>query len=394
MDQDAKVERLLEMLRRAAEQLPEETAKDAKRILSKDSFIQELKKNASSKEEGIAADCEWIVQAMDNLIWGRQIASGKKQQIYEIFNVLLSEMEGIYHISVRRPMEPEPESKQEESKLIRLVKELHGPDGFGCKNKDLITDLDVKKKMMYNYRQRLNGAPDQEPWMLGNQRVRTKVETRYEGHEMYVYTPDTLHPVVLQLNMTQAAFLMKALGRACDSDFLGKEIAENIAGEIWHQMSPYGKKQIRKQFIEESRITKCTGYQESSEVDEAEKFGKFLLRLEQQYDDPVEGFEREAEQLKRFEYQEIKNHDNSLNVMYALKSGDGMEHSYTILCKDQSVFRHCRFYLDRAERPGTLRIVDEKMFERQHGDSNKIMDRHWGKLIEIEDIQKIEIDKW
>ena len=247
---------------------------------------------------------------------------------------------------------------------------------------------------MYNYRQRLNGAPDQEPWMLGNQRVRTKVETRYEGHEMYVYTPDTLHPVVLQLNVTQAAFLMKALGRACDSDFLGKEIAENIAGEIWHQMSPYGKKQIRKQFIEESRITKCTGYQESSEVDEAEKFGKFLLRLEQQYDDPVEGFEREAEQLKRFEYQEIKNHDNSLNVMYALKSGDGMEHSYTILCKDQSVFRHCRFYLDRAERPGTLRIVDEKMFERQHGDSNKIMDRHWGKLIEIEDIQKIEIDKW
>ena len=68
MDQDAKVERLLEMLRRAAEQLPEETAKDAKRILSKDSFIQELKKNTSSKEEGIAADCEWIVQAMDNLI--------------------------------------------------------------------------------------------------------------------------------------------------------------------------------------------------------------------------------------------------------------------------------------------------------------------------------------
>ena len=158
MDQDAKVERLLEMLRRAAEQLPEETAKDAKRILSKDSFIQELKKNTSSKEEGIAADCEWIVQAMDNLIWGRQIASGKKQQIYKIFDALLSEMEGIYHISVRRPMEPEPESKQEESKLIRLVKELHGSDGFGCTNAHLKDVLKVKDKMMYNYRQRLKGA--------------------------------------------------------------------------------------------------------------------------------------------------------------------------------------------------------------------------------------------
>ena len=35
MDQDAKVERLLEMLRRAAEQLPEEESENAKRILSK-----------------------------------------------------------------------------------------------------------------------------------------------------------------------------------------------------------------------------------------------------------------------------------------------------------------------------------------------------------------------
>ena len=34
MDQDAKVERLLEMLRHAAEQLPEESMKDAEKLLS------------------------------------------------------------------------------------------------------------------------------------------------------------------------------------------------------------------------------------------------------------------------------------------------------------------------------------------------------------------------
>jgi len=44
MDQDAKVERLLEMLRRAAEQLPEEEAENAKRILSKKKRMKALLK--------------------------------------------------------------------------------------------------------------------------------------------------------------------------------------------------------------------------------------------------------------------------------------------------------------------------------------------------------------
>ena len=46
MDQDAKVERLLEMLRRAAEQLPEEEAENAKRILSKKLLRKKLKTEA------------------------------------------------------------------------------------------------------------------------------------------------------------------------------------------------------------------------------------------------------------------------------------------------------------------------------------------------------------
>ena len=46
MDQDAKVERLLEMLRRAAEQLPEEESENAKRILSKKLLRKKLKTEA------------------------------------------------------------------------------------------------------------------------------------------------------------------------------------------------------------------------------------------------------------------------------------------------------------------------------------------------------------
>ena len=47
MDQDAKVARLLDMLRRAAEQLPEEEAENAKRILSRKLFQKHLKQRVS-----------------------------------------------------------------------------------------------------------------------------------------------------------------------------------------------------------------------------------------------------------------------------------------------------------------------------------------------------------
>ena len=65
MDQDAKVERLLEMLRRAAEQLPEEEAENAKRILSKKLLRKKLEseleiKDTDSLGDDLKADCGLI----------------------------------------------------------------------------------------------------------------------------------------------------------------------------------------------------------------------------------------------------------------------------------------------------------------------------------------------
>ena len=56
MDQDAKVERLLEMLRRAAEQLPEKEAENAKRILSRKLLRKKLQlqiEAVDSKDEDL-----------------------------------------------------------------------------------------------------------------------------------------------------------------------------------------------------------------------------------------------------------------------------------------------------------------------------------------------------
>lgn len=76
MEQDAKVERLLEMLRRAAEQLPEEESENAKRILSKKLLRKKLEseleiKDTDSQGGDLKADCGLISDAMGKTLDGQ-----------------------------------------------------------------------------------------------------------------------------------------------------------------------------------------------------------------------------------------------------------------------------------------------------------------------------------
>ena len=70
MDQDAKVERLLDMLRCAAEQLPEESMKDAEKLLSGRLLSKSLVKLAAELTgNDIKSLCDLISEAMDLTLW-------------------------------------------------------------------------------------------------------------------------------------------------------------------------------------------------------------------------------------------------------------------------------------------------------------------------------------
>lgn len=144
MDQDAKVERLLEMLRRAAEQLPEEEAENAKRILSKKLLRKKLKseleiKDADSLGDDLKADCGLISDAMGKTLDGQPGSIEHKQRLWEVFDVWLAVMEKEYGFSISRPLRPFLES--EDGKLIQLLKGLHGIDGLGCEREPLCIRL-------------------------------------------------------------------------------------------------------------------------------------------------------------------------------------------------------------------------------------------------------------
>ena len=158
MDQNAKVERLLEMLRRAAEQLPEEEAETAKRILSRKLLRKKLQlqiEAVDSKDEDLELDCRLISGAMNETLEGQPGSIEHKQRLWEVFDVWLAVMEKEYGFSISRPSRPFLES--EDGKLIQLLKGLHGTDGLGCEREPLRAEA-------YLYNKGTQGCLERSCW--------------------------------------------------------------------------------------------------------------------------------------------------------------------------------------------------------------------------------------
>ena len=381
MDQDAKVERLLEMLRRAAEQLPEEEAENAKRILSKKLLRKKLEseleiKDTDSLGDDLKADCGLISDAMGKTLDGQPGSIEHKQRLWEVFNVWLAVMEKEYGISISRPSRPLLES--EDGKLIQLLKGLHGTDGLGCEREPLRDKIGVKEKTLRTYLKRLNGDLEDEPWTLGGQRVSTDVKIRKDGRKRYTYTPDTLHPIVMQLNITQAAYLLKSLGIAYDSHCYGNDLSADLAYGIWSQLSPYAKKRIREAYVSEDRVTRYVN-RNAAEEKEAKAFGEFLNKMEWKAEHWVDEFFTETEMLNRY--------DDGIDLMLALKDARyGMEHVYTIQCKDK-IFPKCRFYFISRYQPFEIAVVDEAQYQKLGKDY--ILKEKIGERVMLDEILKV-----
>ena len=381
MDQDAKVERLLEMLRRAAEQLPEEESENAKRILSKKLLRKKLEseleiKDTDSQGDDLKADCGLISDAMGKTLDGQPGSIEHKQRLWEVFNVWLAVMEKEYGFSISRPLRPFLES--EDGKLIQLLKGLQGTDGLGCACEPLCDTIGLLEISLRSYLKRLNGDIEDEPWTLGGQRVSTDVKIRKDGRKRYTYTPDTLNPIVMQLNITQAAYLLKSLGIAYDSRCYGNELSADLAYGIWSQLSPYAKKRIREAYVSEDRVTRYVNRSEEEEK-EAVAFGAFLDKMEWKAEHWVDEFFTETEMLNRY--------DDGIDLMLALKDARyGMEHVYTIQCKDK-FFPKCRFYFVSRYQPFEIAVVDEAQYQKLG--KEYILKEKIGERVMLDEILKV-----
>lgn len=138
---------------------------------------------------------------------------------------------------------------------VELVRLLH--DRKGLTKRELADRLGVSSKTVQNDLRRL------DPSLCEENPKKAPEPLRAAGHEMHVRircdevpgshgdrrysTPDTLHPLVLQFNVTQVAAVLIALQQAYDNGFYGTYCLES-AMDIWFQLTPYCRSRIEKIF--------------------------------------------------------------------------------------------------------------------------------------------------
>jgi len=153
---------------------------------------------------------------------------------------------------------------------VCLVKELH--DRKGKTKKELIDALSpspnklITAKTIQNNLNRLSGNSG-EPLRLGGQPVCVKVEVvkkdRWADNGFSVdsildqnnsendrqrryYTPNTMHPLIFQMNLTQVATLLQSL--QYNYRELGNQLPLDLAVDTWCQLTDYAKGKIMNVF--------------------------------------------------------------------------------------------------------------------------------------------------
>ena len=159
---------------------------------------------------------------------------------------------------------------------IDLVKALHNQTGSTKEALREAVSAQHKKTIQNGLRKldpklnESNGSVDTVPFRIGGHEMHVDIKcvpipgTR--GERSY-YTPNTLHPLVMQLNVTQTAAMLMALQTAYDRCEYGT-YCEDVALDIWCQLSEYCKERIRLVFTQNNA-----------------DFGSFLDSLDQMLDD-------------------------------------------------------------------------------------------------------------
>ena len=118
---------------------------------------------------------------------------------------------------------------------------------------DLMDTLKVSKKTMQNSLRKLDPKlsevaqpSDSAPFRIGGHAMHVDIhceEIKKRGDRSY-YTPNTLHPLVFQFNVTQTAATLMALQNAYDRGEYGTYCSD-VALDIWCQLTDYCKERIR-----------------------------------------------------------------------------------------------------------------------------------------------------
>lgn len=145
---------------------------------------------------------------------------------------------------------------------ITLLKELHE----GVTYQDLYDNYKLDKRVVRDYFSVMSPSFSEEEKKknlkrnqisevrIGNQLVKVDIDdSKKNGKKKIFRTINTVHPVIMQMNLMQVATLLHDLELGYNH---GSDISVTIGTNIWYQLSDYAKKKLKGKLVEIGYLSK------------------------------------------------------------------------------------------------------------------------------------------
>lgn len=135
---------------------------------------------------------------------------------------------------------------------IYLIKKMHGN---GVSKKEVSDQFQIEPRTVWNNIQRLDvkNKGKLPPLRIGGQPVYVDIEAKEKGsaHRSFYRTKNTMHPLVMQYNVTQVMMLFKSFQLYFKQT--ESQICYKMALDAWCQLSDYGKKKLIEKYAKRDK---------------------------------------------------------------------------------------------------------------------------------------------
>ena len=227
--------------------------KDDKRV----SLIEILKHNITNSPTTLdisdAFIYSFIEEAMEEYLSQYPAPYSFKKRVKTKFGCWLKDIKTKYSLLCCE--DPEWVNPSAHDVGISMLKAMHSREGVT--KEELVNELNCDHpRTVQKYLRRISEdlfegestkyIEDQHvPFYIGDQPIRSKIKIikKKSDRKRYYYTPNTIHPIILQENLMQVGALLTALFHNYND--YESSISSLIAIDVWSQLSDYAKRRIK-----------------------------------------------------------------------------------------------------------------------------------------------------
>lgn len=251
---------------------------------SKGSLLNLIRQGA---EEAITVTCKGndntayqvLVEAFSQYILERHSAPVVKQRLRQRLYAWCMSIGEQYKIRNYEMYLDDLPLPVEADMTVELIKDLHAREGI---TKDTLAEkFGVSTKTIQTALRKLSGENEKSSLRIGGQEIHVPVSYHKEKHrdeERRFYTPNTLSPLVYQMNLMQVATLLQSFQYNYNR---GNSLSLDLAVDTWCQLSAYAKSRIQEVFCVKDR-----------------EFDEFLFMVEKESENLTYRFMTESEMMK------------------------------------------------------------------------------------------------